>query len=153
MRFVFQTAAFLGLVVACGCTKPPAGRSDAPPAPVTVATAAKKTVPVRVHAIGSVKAVDHLSFAVEEGETFALIGSNGAGKTTTLRILLGLSRPDAGRIAIGPDGLQPSDPATRQSLGYVPQRVEFAPGRTVADVLTFFAEIRGLSRDAVERAA
>jgi multidrug efflux system membrane fusion protein len=57
MRFVFQTAAFLGLAAACGCAKPPAARPEPPPAPVTVATAAKKTVPVRVHAIGSVKAL------------------------------------------------------------------------------------------------
>src|SRR5687768_7135172 len=55
MRFVFQTAAFLGLVAACGCSKPPGGRPEPPPAPVTVATVAKKTVPVRVRTIGSVK--------------------------------------------------------------------------------------------------
>ena len=82
---------------------------------------------------GLVKAVDGLSFEVERGETFALIGPNGAGKTTTLRILLGLSRPDSGRITIGPDALEPHDPATRHNLGYVPQRVEFPSGRTVAN--------------------
>jgi ABC-type multidrug transport system ATPase subunit len=101
---------------------------------------------------GSLKAVDALSFEVAEGETFALIGPNGAGKTTTLRILLGLSRPDAGRIAIGRDGLAPGDPATRRDLGYVPQRVEFPHGRTVAEVLRFFADLRGLGGAEVERA-
>jgi ABC-2 type transport system ATP-binding protein len=101
---------------------------------------------------GAVTAVDHLSFEVEPGETFALIGPNGAGKTTTLRLLLGLSRPDQGRIAIGPAGLAPHHPETRAGLGYVPQRVEFPAGRTVAQVLRFFADLRGLPASAVERA-
>ncbi len=101
---------------------------------------------------GPVTAVDHLSFEVEPGETFALIGPNGAGKTTTLRLLLGLSRPDEGRIAIGPNGLPPHVPETRAALGYVPQRVEFPPGRTVAEVLGFFSDLRGLPAGATARA-
>jgi Cu-processing system ATP-binding protein len=101
---------------------------------------------------GRTVAVDDLSFALEPGETFALIGPNGAGKTTTLKILLGLVRPDAGTVAIGPRGLAPSDPAARAALGYVPQRVEFAHGRTVRDVLRFFAALRGLGDGAVDRA-
>jgi ABC-type multidrug transport system ATPase subunit len=111
---------------------------------------------IRVQAIskryGPVVAVDHLSFEVETGETFAMIGPNGAGKTTTLKMLLGLSRPDAGRIALGRRGLAPDDPRARHDVGYVPQRVEFPRGRTVADVLGFFAELRELPRQAVERA-
>ncbi len=101
---------------------------------------------------GAVTAVDRLSFEVERGETFALIGPNGAGKTTTLRLLLGLSRPDAGRILVGPLGLEPHHAEARRDLGYVPQRVEFPPGRTVREVLAFFAEIRGLDRAMVDRA-
>jgi len=101
---------------------------------------------------GKTVAVDGLSFALEPGETFALIGPNGAGKTTTLKVLLGLVRPDAGTVAIGAKGLAPSDPSARAALGYVPQRVEFAPGRTVRDVLRFFANLRGLDEPAVERA-
>jgi Cu-processing system ATP-binding protein len=101
---------------------------------------------------GSIVAVDGLSFAVEAGETFALIGPNGAGKTTTLKILLGLTRPDAGKVAIGGERRPPSDPGARRSLGYVPQRVEFAPARTVLEVLTFFADLKGLERTAVKSA-
>jgi len=101
---------------------------------------------------GAVTAVDGLSFAVEPGETFALIGPNGAGKTTTLKVLLGLARPDAGRVAIGPQGLAPHDPAARAQLGYVPQRVEFPAGRTVREVLGFFADLRRLDAKAVEHA-
>jgi ABC-type multidrug transport system ATPase subunit len=101
---------------------------------------------------GGVTAVDGLSFEVEPGETFAMIGPNGAGKTTTLKVLLGLVRPDAGRVAIGPERLPPEAPRARLSLGYVPQRVEFTAGRTVREVLRFFAELRALPAAAVDRA-
>ncbi len=101
---------------------------------------------------GAVRAVDGLSFDVRAGETFALIGPNGAGKTTTLKCLLGLVRPDAGTIAVGRDGLAPDDPSARASIGWVPQRAEFAPGRTAEDVLAFFAELRGLPRASVDAA-
>jgi ABC-type multidrug transport system ATPase subunit len=101
---------------------------------------------------GPVVAVDHLSFQVEPGETFALIGPNGAGKTTTLKILLGLARPDSGRVSIGSEGLSPQSARARKDLGYVPQRAEFPPARTVTQVLQFFADLRGLPRESVGRA-
>jgi len=101
---------------------------------------------------GAVVAVDDLSFQVESGETFALIGPNGAGKTTTLKLVLGLARPDAGAIAIGPRSLPPSDAQARRALGYVPQRVSFSPGRTAEEVLGFFADLRDLPRRAVGEA-
>lgn len=49
---------------------------------------------------GAVTAVDGISFEVHEGEVFGLLGPNGAGKTTTLECILGLSRPDAGRVNV-----------------------------------------------------
>jgi ABC-type multidrug transport system ATPase subunit len=98
---------------------------------------------------GPVVAVDDLSFEVERGETFAIIGPNGAGKTTTLKVLLGLTRPDSGEVGIGPDRRPPAVASTRRELGYVPQRVAFPAGRTVSDVLGFFADLRGLPRGAV----
>ncbi|HEU4725606.1 MAG TPA: ABC transporter ATP-binding protein [Candidatus Eisenbacteria bacterium] len=101
---------------------------------------------------GALLAVDDLSFEVVPGETFALIGPNGAGKTTTLKAILGLARPDTGRIAIGPDGLAPHDPRARERLGYVPQRVEFPPARTAAEILAYFTALRGLPADAGPRA-
>ncbi len=101
---------------------------------------------------GPVTAVEDLSFSVEPGETFALIGPNGAGKTTTLKILLGLARPDAGRVGVGPELRPPADARARAALGYVPQRVEFPAGRTVAEVLRFFVALRGIGPAAVDRA-
>ncbi len=49
---------------------------------------------------GSVSAVNDLSFTVEPGQVCGLLGPNGAGKTTTLRVLVGLQRPSAGRVAL-----------------------------------------------------
>jgi len=105
-----------------------------------------------VKRFGAVTAVDGVSFDVHPGETFALIGPNGAGKTTTLKLLLGLARQDSGRITLGTRGLAPTDARAREDLGYVPQRVEFPPGRTVAEVLGFFATLRGLPPSATARA-
>ena len=101
---------------------------------------------------GATAAVDGLDFHVEAGETFALIGPNGAGKTTTLKILLGLARPDRGHVRLGAAGLAPHLAEARRDLGYVPQRVEFPSSRTVTEVLRFFADLRGLPREAVSRA-
>ncbi len=49
---------------------------------------------------GSLKAVDHLSFEVEKGEIFGLLGHNGAGKTTSIECILGVKKPDQGRALI-----------------------------------------------------
>lgn len=54
-----------------------------------------------------VKAVDHVSFEIEEGEIVAYIGPNGAGKSTTIKMLTGILRPDEGVCLI--DGLNPFD--------------------------------------------
>ena len=98
---------------------------------------------------GAITAVNQLSFEVARGETFALIGPNGAGKTTVLKLVLGLARADAGTLEIGPERVAPRDVRARRGLGYVPQRVEFPPDRTVAEVLGFYADLRGLPRAAV----
>src|SRR5579859_1556885 len=50
---------------------------------------------------GSLRALNEVSFEVEEGEIFGFLGPNGAGKTTTIRILLGLLRPSGGAARIG----------------------------------------------------
>ncbi|MCK7462024.1 MAG: ATP-binding cassette domain-containing protein [Sphingobacterium sp.] len=49
---------------------------------------------------GKVKAVDDLTLTVKPGEIFGFLGPNGAGKTTTIKMIVGLLRPDSGRIAV-----------------------------------------------------
>lgn len=64
---------------------------------------------------GAKRAVDDLTLHVRSGELYALLGPNGAGKTTTLRMVAGLLKPDAGRIAVfGTDAL--ADPAAAKRL-------------------------------------
>lgn len=129
------------------------------PIPVTIAESpgTAPSVPVidvehLTKRYGAVLAIDDLSFSVHAGETLALIGPNGAGKTTTLKVLLGLARPDAGRVHMGRDRLPPSDPRARRDMGYVPQSVRFPSGRTVHEVLSFFAELRGVDHAGVHAA-
>src|ERR1700744_2153616 len=66
---------------------------------------------------GVVAAADGISFDVRAGEVFGLLGPNGAGKTTTLECILGLNRPDVGRITVY--GLAPRD--ARAKVGAVLQ--------------------------------
>src|SRR5437870_7535150 len=67
---------------------------------------------------GSLKAVDDVSFTVDERHTLALLGPSGCGKTTILRCLAGLEKPDSGHIAIG--GTVVFDAARRVDL--MPER-------------------------------
>ena len=58
-------------------------------------------------------AVNSLSFTVNKGEVFAFLGGNGAGKTTTIKMILGLVKPDEGKIVKAPDlklGYSPETP-------------------------------------------
>lgn len=92
-----------------------------------------------------VRALDGLSFTVEEGEFFGLLGPNGAGKSTLISCLAGLTVPSAGRLAVfGRDVCGSSREAARQ-LGIVPQEVTFDPFLTVRETLRFQAGFWGLS--------
>jgi zinc/manganese transport system ATP-binding protein len=69
------------------------------------------------------KILDDVSFEIRQGEFTGLIGSNGVGKTTLLRVVLGLQRPDAGRVRVLGAPLS----GRGRSLGYVPQKVVLDP--------------------------
>lgn len=87
---------------------------------------------------GAVRAVDGISFDVGAGEVFGLLGPNGAGKTTTLECILGLRRPDAGRIAVcGTDVL--TDPRAAQAkVGAVLQATGLQDKITPHEALNLF---------------
>ena len=71
---------------------------------------------------GELVAVDQLSFAVEKGEVFGLVGPDGAGKTTTLRMLCGLIDPDAGEATVAGYRVNESLDAVKDAIGYMAQR-------------------------------
>ncbi|MEO6972976.1 MAG: ABC transporter ATP-binding protein [Rhodoferax sp.] len=84
---------------------------------------------------GQLKALDHVSFDIEEGEFFGLLGPNGAGKTTLISILAGLSRATGGKVLVqGCDVLADYGQA-RRKLGVVPQELVFDPFFTVHEAL------------------
>jgi drug efflux transport system ATP-binding protein len=89
-------------------------------------------------------AVRDLTFAVERGEMFGLIGPDGAGKTTTIRLMCGLLKADAGSIRVF--GLHPVADHARvtASLGYLSQRFSLYGDLSVDENVAFFAEIHGL---------
>jgi ABC-2 type transport system ATP-binding protein len=91
-----------------------------------------------------VKAVDDLSFTVEPGEIYGLVGPDGAGKTTTMRLLCGGFRPDAGSVTLyGYDVIKQPDQA-RTQIGYLAQRFSLYGDLTVLENLRFFAEVHGI---------
>ena len=70
-----------------------------------------------------IKAVQDVSFTVEQGEVFGLIGPNGAGKTTIMACLLALIKPSSGQIKI--EGKSPFDFDVKPLIGFLPERPYF----------------------------
>ena len=89
----------------------------------------------------SLTAVDDISFSVQEGELFGLIGPDGAGKTTTMRILCGLLSFDAGQCSIFDFDVASQIDEIRKIIGYMPQRFSLYPDLTVNENLRFFADL------------
>lgn len=101
---------------------------------------------------GSVTALDGVSFDVQPGETFALLGPNGSGKTTTLKCLAGLVIPSVGQICINGIDLASNPVASRAAISYLPQRVAFPEQVTAREVLDFYRRLRNLPLGRVETA-
>jgi ABC-2 type transport system ATP-binding protein len=90
-----------------------------------------------------VKAVQDISFDVNPGELFGLIGPDGAGKTTIFRILTTLLIPDEGRATVAGFDVVKDYKVIRKSVGYMPGRFSLYQDLTVEENLTFFATIFG----------
>jgi ABC-2 type transport system ATP-binding protein len=93
---------------------------------------------------GELRAVDDLSFAVEPGEMFGVIGPDGAGKTTSIRMACGLVRPDGGQIRVlGHDPIA-HHRAVTDDIGYLSQRFSLYGDLSIDENIAFFAEIHGV---------
>ncbi len=90
-----------------------------------------------------VKAVQDISFDVNPGELFGLIGPDGAGKTTIFRILTTLLIPDEGTATVAGFDVVKDFKAIRKAVGYMPGRFSLYQDLTVEENLTFFATIFG----------
>ena len=89
------------------------------------------------------KAVQDISFDVNPGELFGLIGPDGAGKTTIFRILTTLLIPDEGTATVAGFDVVKDYKVIRKSVGYMPGRFSLYQDLTVEENLTFFATIFG----------
>lgn len=89
------------------------------------------------------KAVDNISFCVEKGELFGLIGPDGAGKTTLFRLLTTLLNPDSGNAKVDGCDIVEDYIAIRSRVGYMPGRFSLYPDLTVEENLQFFAALFG----------
>jgi ABC-2 type transport system ATP-binding protein len=96
---------------------------------------------------GDVRALDGVSFEIEQGEFFGLLGPNGAGKTTLISILAGLSRASAGRVAVMDHDVVDDYAAARTALGVVPQELVFDPFFSVRECLRIQSGYFGLRRN------
>ena len=86
-----------------------------------------------------VQALDHVSFQVDEGELFGLIGPDGAGKTTLIKILVTLLNTDDGNARILGMDTKDSKSSIRKIIGYMPGRFSLYPDLSVEENLSFFA--------------
>ncbi|WP_141006240.1 ABC transporter ATP-binding protein [Nocardioides humi] len=108
-------------------------------------TAPSLTVDGLTKQFGGVRAVDDLTFTVRPGAVTGFLGPNGAGKTTTLRMLLGLTRPSAGRALVG-DRPYPLHAQPGRIVGAALEASSFHPGRTGLAHLEVFAPQVGVPR-------
>lgn len=87
-------------------------------------------------------ALDDISFEVAAGRVLGLVGPNGSGKTTLYRLLLGLTSPTEGSVAI--DGQAPAAYRTRWGIGYLAEQVRLPGAARVSELATLMAGLAGL---------
>ena len=126
-------------------------------ASVTAMDSWKPTATTSAHAVievhklqrnfGKFIAVKGVSFNVQRGEIFGLLGANGAGKTTTFRMLCGLLPVTSGDVHVAGVDLRRATARARGQLGYMAQRFSLYADLTVLQNLRFFASAYGLDRD------
>lgn len=95
---------------------------------------------------GKLRAVQDVSFSIEEGEIFGLLGPNGAGKTTAIRMLSGLTVPDGGQAVVdGCDVIQ--DPVgAKLRLGVVPESSNLYMELSATENLIYMAQLYGMPK-------
>ena len=102
----------------------------------------------KVYGMGknSVIACKKVSFGLDYGDCFALLGVNGAGKTTTFKMLTGLVKPTAGHIKIGDNDVSKKFNSVRKMIGYCPQFDAIFPLMTVSEHLYYYARIKKIPK-------
>ena len=94
-----------------------------------------------------VVAVDDLSFSVERGELFSLLGVNGAGKTTTIKMLSCLTKPTSGDAWLNGKSIVKEPEAVKSIIAVSPQETAVAPGLSVRENLELICGVHGFSKE------
>lgn len=90
---------------------------------------------------GLVRAVDGVSFSVEQGEIFGLLGPNGAGKTTSIRIILDIFKPDQGTVSVLGGAVTE---ARKDRIGYMPEERGLYQDIPLERCLIYLAALKGV---------
>src|ERR1700684_441600 len=88
-------------------------------------------------------AVEGLSFAIEPGTMFGLLGPNGSGKTSSIRMMIGITAPDSGAVSLFD---RPFHRSMLARVGYLPEERGLYKKMNVLDQLVFLGQLRGLSK-------
>ena len=96
-----------------------------------------------VKRFGKFTAVDGIDLEVPHGLTFGVLGPNGAGKTTTIRMIMNITKPDAGRIEVLG---APMSEGLQERIGYLPEERGLYRKMVVLDQLLYFASIKGVDK-------
>lgn len=104
----------------------------------------KNTVEVRHFKMnfGDKSVITDLSFTVQKGEIFGLLGANGSGKTTTVRALLGLYEPTAGEMLVDGEKFNPEN--HKVTVGYLPEERGLYRKESIIDTMIYFGTLKGL---------
>ena len=94
---------------------------------------------------GGKKAVDDISFKVEEGDIFGFIGHNGAGKSTTIKSIVGILDYEEGEIFIDGHSMKTEPLLCKQVIAYIPDNPDLYEHMTGIQYLNFIADIFGVS--------
>jgi len=104
-----------------------------------------KEIAVDVQALskwyGPLKAVDQVTFQVEQGTSFGLLGLNGAGKTTTFKMMVGLIRPDSGTVLVSGYDVVKEPMMVRKHIGYVAENPAFYTRMTTLETLRYICRL------------
>lgn len=96
---------------------------------------------------GSVKAVDNISFKIDEGEIVGFLGPNGAGKSTTIRILTCFMPATSGTATVADFDVFTQSMEVRKQIGYLPESVPLYPEMRVREYLNFRGKLRGMTAE------
>ena len=99
---------------------------------------------------GKFKAVDNISFEINDGEIIGLLGPNGAGKSTTMNILTGFIEPTEGEVIINGYNISKKPKKAKKCIGYMPEGVPLYKDMTVKEFVTYMAELKGVKKEQIK---